>query len=82
MLNNPTPSIPANKVSDYKLSNYQVYIAKYSSSPINYPLKPVELWNVGLSSIHFIWHISAGRDDMFWILKFYLSVNQREKFKA
>ena len=33
------------------------YIAKYSPSPIYYPLKPVELWNVGLlgvglSSIH------------------------------
>jgi len=33
------------------------YIAKYSSSSINYPLKPVGLWNVGLlgvgiSSIH------------------------------
>ena len=35
------------------------YIAKHSSRPINYPLKPVELWNVGLlgvglSSIHCI----------------------------
>ena len=35
------------------------YMAKYLSRPINYPLKPITLWNVGLlglrlSSIHCI----------------------------
>ena len=62
MLDNPTPSVPAHKVSDYELSDYRVklYIAKDSSRPIKYPLKPVGLWNVGisgvrLSSIHCIY---------------------------
>ena len=58
MLDNPTPAVPANKVSDYGFFESN-YVAKYSSSPINYPLKPVGLWNVsllavGLSSIHCI----------------------------
>ena len=57
MLDILTPSVPANKVSEYELSDESNYIAKYSPSPINYPLKPVRLWNVGLlgvrlSSIH------------------------------
>ena len=60
ILNKPTPSVRANKVSDYELSDYWVKLyRKYSTSPINYPLKPVGLCNVGLlgiglSSIHFI----------------------------
>ena len=66
MLDNPTPSIPANKlpVSDYKLSDYRVnYIAKYLSRPINHPLKPVGLLDVGLSSIHCMFILTIN-DDM------------------
>jgi len=53
MLDNPTPSIQAHKVLDYDLLDYWVklYIAKYLSIPINYPLKPVRLWNVSLSDV-------------------------------
>ena len=40
MLDNPTLSIPANKVSDYELSEFRV---KLYSSLINYLLKPVRL---------------------------------------
>ena len=44
MLNNLTPSVPVNKVSDYELSDrVKLYSKKYSSSPINYPFKPVRL---------------------------------------
>ena len=61
MLDNLIPSLPAHNVSNYELADYGVksYIAKYTSSPIKYPLKPVGLWNVSLlgvglsiSSIH------------------------------
>ena len=42
MIDNSTPSVPAHKVWDYKLSDYRVKLsAKYSSKPNNYPLKPV-----------------------------------------
>ena len=61
MVDIPTPSVPVNKVSDYELSHYRIKLySKILAHPINYPLKPVGLWNVGLldvglSSIHCIW---------------------------
>ena len=60
MLNIPTPSVPANNMFDSELSDYRVKLdSKILARPINYPLKPVGLWNVGLlgvglSSIHCI----------------------------
>ena len=58
MLDNPTPFVPVIKVSDYKWSDYRVKLySKILVQPINYSLKPVGIWNVGLlgvrlSSIH------------------------------
>ena len=52
MLDNPTP--PSQLIS-CRITNCWIielnYIAKYSSSPTNYPLKPVGLWNVGSSGV-------------------------------
>ena len=54
MLNNPTSCVPAIKGVHVGRIIESNYIAKYSPSPINYPLKHVGLWNVGLLSIHCI----------------------------
>ena len=52
MLDNQTPSVPVQKVSDYELSDYRVKLyRKDLSRPIIYPLKLVGLWNVGLLGI-------------------------------
>ena len=63
MLNNPTPSVPANKVSNYKLSNYQVKLySKILVQPDKLPpnvFQIMKCWVIGHSlcidyvSIHF-----------------------------
>ena len=52
MLDNPTPSVPAHKVSDYKLSDYRVKLnSKILVQTNQHPLKPVGLWNVSLLGV-------------------------------
>jgi len=46
---------PPSQLIICRITNCQIiesnYVAKYSTSPINYPLRPVGLWNVGLSGV-------------------------------
>ena len=53
MFDNPTPSVPARKMCRIIESSY---VAKYSARPINYLLKTVGLWKVGLLGVR-LWTI-------------------------